>query len=183
VHLDAGNYLVYYHSDDSHSYNDWNGAPPAEERYWGVSIFPASGRLNPADIGPFMRTRGPGTNSTLAQLEHMGDDEDARTPLRLTEETRVRVRALGEGRDGDMFDYGWIEDADGRTVWRMKYDETDPAGGSDKNRVFDGVIALPAGNYVLRYRSDGSHSYHDWNTDPPDDPESWGIAVFRLARR
>jgi len=183
VHLDAGNYLVYYHSDGSHSYNDWNGAPPAEERFWGVSIFPASGRLNPADIGPFMRARGPGTNSTLAQLEHMGDDEDARTPLRLTEETRVRVLSLGEGRDGDMFDYGWIEDADGRTVWRMKYDETDPAGGSDKNRVFDGVITLRAGNYVLRYRSDGSHSYNDWNTDPPDDPESWGIAVFRLARR
>jgi len=183
VHLDAGNYLVYYHSDGSHSYNDWNGAPPAEERFWGVSIFPASGRLNPADIGPFMRARGPGTNSTLAQLEHMGDDEDARTPLRLTEETRVRVLSVGEGRDGDMFDYGWIEDADGRTVWRMKYDETDPAGGSDKNRVFDGVITLRAGNYVLRYRSDGSHSYNDWNTDPPDDPESWGIAVFRLARR
>jgi len=183
VHLDAGNYLVYYHSDGSHSYNDWNGAPPAEERFWGVSIYPASRRLNPADVGPFMRARGPGTNSTLAQLEHMGDDEDARTPLRLTEETRVRVLALGEGRDGDMFDYGWIEDADGRTVWRMKYDETDPAGGSDKNRVFDGVITLPAGNYVVRYRSDGSHSYDDWNTDPPDDPESWGIAVFRLARR
>ena len=54
---------------------------------------------------------------------------------------------------------------------------------SDKNRVFDGVITLPAGNYVLRYRSDGTHSYNDWNTDPPDDPESWGIAVFRLARR
>src|SRR5438105_1568022 len=183
VHLTAGNYLVYYHSDGSHSYNDWNGAPPAEARYWGVSVFPASGRLNPAYIGPFMRTRGAGTNTTLAQLTHMGDDEDASTALRLSAETRVRVLAEGEGRDGDMFDYGWIEDADGRTVWKMKYQETDPAGGSDKNRVFDGVITLPAGNYVLRYRSDGTHSYNDWNTDPPDDPESWGIAVFRLARR
>ena len=130
-----------------------------------------------------MRTRGAGTNTTLAQLTHMGDDEDASTALRLSAETRVRVLAEGEGRDGDMFDYGWIEDADGRTVWKMKYEETDPAGGSDKNRVFDGVITLPAGNYVLRYRSDGTHSYNDWNTDPPDDPESWGIAVFRLARR
>ena len=183
VHLDAGNYLVYYRSDDSHSYNDWNGAPPAEERYWGISIFPASGRLNPADVGPFMRTRGDGTNTTLAQLNHMGDDEDARTPLRLAVATRVRVLAVGEGRGGDMYDYAWIEDANGRTVWKMKYDETEPAGGSDKNRSFDGVIALPAGEYVLRYRSDGSHSYNDWNSDPPDDPESWGIAVFRLARR
>jgi len=183
IHLDAGNYLVYYHSDGSHSYNDWNGAPPAEERYWGVSVFPASRRLNPADIGPFMPTRGAGINNTLAQLTHMGNDEDASTTLRLTAEIRVRVLAVGEGRDGEMFDYGWIEDADGRTVWKVKYAETDPAGGSDKNRIFDGVITLPAGNYVLRYRSDGSHSYNDWNADPPDDPESWGISVFRLVRR
>jgi len=96
---------------------------------------------------------------------------------------RLRILVIGEGRDGDMYDYGWIEDAGGQTVWKMKYDETDPAGGSEKNRVFDGVISLPAGNYVLRYRSDGSHSYNDWNADPPDDPESWGISVFRMARR
>ena len=183
IHLAAGNYLVYYHSDDSHSYNDWNGAPPAEERYWGVSVFPASGRLNPADIGPFMRTRGAGNDATVAQLNHMGDDEDARRPFRLTERARLRVLVLGEGRDGDMFDYGWIEDSAGTTVWAMKYDETDPAGGSEKNRSFDGVITLPAGNYVLRYHSDGSHSYHDWNADPPEDPESWGISVFRMPRR
>src|SRR6267143_1342487 len=183
VHLDPGNYLVYYHSDGSHSYNDWNGSPPAEERYWGVSVFPASGRLNPADIGPFMRTRGAGTDAAVAQLEHMGNDEDARTPFRLTEETRLRVLAEGEGRDEDMFDYGWIEDDGGRTVWKMQYAATDPAGGADKNRLFDGVITLPAGAYVLRYHSDGSHSYNDWNDDAPDDPESWGISVFRTARR
>ena len=183
VHLDPGNYLVYYHSDGSHSYNDWNGSPPAEERYWGVSVFPASGRLNPADIGPFMRTRGAGTDAAVAQLEHMGNDEDARTPFRLTEETRLRVLAEGEGRDDDMLDYGWIEDDGGRTVWKMQYAATDPAGGADKNRLFDGVITLPAGAYVLRYHSDGSHSYNDWNDDAPDDPESWGISVFRTARR
>src|SRR5437899_13009596 len=110
IHLAPGNYLVYYKSDDSHSYNTWNGAPPAEERYWGVSVFPASRRLNPADIGPFMRTLGAGTNNTLAQLTHMGNDEDASTTLRLTAETRVRVLAVGEGRDSEMFDYGWIEE-------------------------------------------------------------------------
>src|SRR6266550_2416615 len=183
IRLAPGNYLVYYKSDDSHSYNNWNGAPPAEGRYWGISIFPASGRLNPTDIGPFMRTRGAGTDATVAQLEHMGDDEDARAPFQLSAQTRVRVLAIGEGRDGDMLDYGWIEDAAGHTVWKMRYDVTDPAGGADKNRAFDGVITLPAGSYVLRYRSDGSHSYGDWNTNPPDDPESWGIAVFRMARR
>jgi len=183
IHLAPGNYLVYYKSDGSHSYNDWNGAPPAEERYWGVSIFPASGRLNPADIGPFMRTRGAGNDATVAQLNHMGNDEDARTTFQLPQQTRLRVLALGEGRDRELFDYGWIEDAAGKTVWKMQYDQTDPAGGADKNRMFDGVVTLPAGTYVLRYRSDGSHSYDDWNANPPDDPESWGISVFRLVKR
>ena len=183
IRLPAGNYLVYYRSDGSHSTDDWNGAPPAEARYWGVSVFPASRRLNPADIGPFMRTRGAGDDATIAQLEHMGNDEDARTTFTLPAQARVRVLALGEGRDDELYDYGWIEDASGTRVWSMRYDQTTPAGGSDKNRMFDGVVTLPAGDYVLRFRSDGSHSYNDWNTNPPDDPESWGIAVFRMAKR
>ena len=53
------------------------------------------------------------------------------------------------------------------------------AGGATKNRRFDGVIRLPAGSYVLRYETDGSHSFGDWNAAPPDDPESWGITVYR----
>ncbi|PYO94698.1 MAG: hypothetical protein DMD62_04650 [Gemmatimonadetes bacterium] len=180
IHLAPGNYLVYYKSDDSHSYDHWNGAPPAEERYWGISIFPATGKLNSADVGPFMTMHA--TDFTMAQLNHMGNDEDARTTFQLTEQTRVRVLAIGEGRDSEMFDYGWIEDAAGDVVWKMKYDDTQPAGGSDKNRSFDGVITLPAGSYVLRYTSDGSHSYGNWNANPPDDPERWGISLFRSAK-
>jgi hypothetical protein len=182
VHLTPGNYLVYYRTDGSHAYDDWNAAPPAEARYWGVSLYPESGRLNPADIGPFART-GRGSGTALAQLLDMGDNDDARTTFRLTAETRLRIYAVGEGRDHNMFDYGWIEDEHGRRVWEMDFEHTEPAGGADKNRMFEGVITLPAGTYVLRYSSDGSHSHADWNDDPPDDPESWGISVFRLENR
>ena len=182
LHFAAGSYLVYYRSDGSHSSDDWNGAPPAEQRYWGISVFPASGRLNPADVAPYERPGRP-TTPPLVQLNHMGNSERARQTFSLTATTRVRIVAVGEGRDGEMFDYGSIEDANGQTVWEMKYDETEPAGGADKNRSYDGVITLRPGDYVLRYRSDGSHSYNDWNDSPPNDPESWGIAVFRMARR
>jgi hypothetical protein len=182
VRLAAGSYVVYYRSDGSHSADDWNSAPPAEARYWGVSVFPASGRLNRADIAPLER-RGRGGSTLLAEIANMGDDEDARITFRLAAPTRVRVYALGEGRDENMFDYGFIADATSRIVWEMKYDETEPAGGSDKNRMFDGVIDLPAGSYVLRYHSDGSHSRAGWNADPPDDPESWGISVYRMDDR
>lgn len=181
VRLEAGSYLVHYTSDGSHSYNNWNSSPPAEDRFWGVSVFPASGRLNPADVGPFVRgARG----TVVAELVRMRNDADARAPFRLTRETRLRVYALGEGVGEDMVDYGWIEDAtSGRTMWRMDYAETDPAGGARKNRVFEGVVTLPAGAYVLRYRSDGSHANSAWNDDPPDDPENWGVTVFRMDQR
>lgn len=180
LHLDAGSYLAYFRTDGSHSYDDWNAAPPAEGKYWGVSIFPASGRLNPADVAPFERPSG---GTPIAQLVHMKNDEDASTTFRLDRQTRVRVYAMGEGSGDELVDHGWIADSAGRMVWEMKYDATEPAGGADKNRVFDGVITLPAGTYVLRYRSDGSHAYGDWNDDPPDDPEGWGISVFRLEKR
>jgi hypothetical protein len=177
IRLTPGTYVVYYRTDGSHSADDWNAAPPAEARYYGVSVFPARGRLNRADFGPYVRP-GRGNSAALAELIPMGNDERARETFSLAAETKLRVYALGEGRDGEMFDYGVIEDSNGRTVWRMKFAETEPAGGSDKNRMFDGVITLRAGTYVLRYSSDGSHSYNDWNDDPPDDPDSWGIAVF-----
>jgi hypothetical protein len=181
VHLEAGSYLVRYTSDGSHSYEDWNAAPPAEERYWGVSVFPASGRLDSTVVGKF--ERGP-SGAVLAELVRMGDDARAHTTFRLDRETTLRVYAVGEGVDGDMVDYGWIEEENsGRVVWEMTYDATEPAGGARKNRAFEGTLRLPAGSYVLHYKSDGSHSYDDWNSDAPDDPESWGITVFRMGDR
>jgi hypothetical protein len=181
VHLAPGSYLVNYRTDGSHSYDDWNAAPPAEAAYWGVSVFPATGRLNPNDVTKLERTRP--TGNPVAALAPMGDNENARRTFDLPGKTRVHVYAVGEGRDGEMFDYGWIEDANGHTVWQMKYADTEPAGGADKNRMFDGVITLPAGSYVLRYASDGSHSHADWNDDAPDDPDAWGISLFRLEQR
>ena len=177
VHLAPGSYMVYYTSDGSHSYENWNSAPPAEDRHYGVSVFPASGRLQRSGAGPFDR---PARRTQNSELLRMGHEERARANFRLDRDMVIRVHAVGEG-DDTMYDYGWIEDAaTGRVVWEMTYCTTDPAGGARKNREFDGTIRLPAGNYLLRYRSDGSHAYGDWNDDPPQDPEAWGIAVYRI---
>lgn len=176
IRLEPGSYMVYYKSDGSHSAGDrWNDGAPAEPRYWGVSIFPADGTLERGAIAPYERP----ASSALAELARMRNGVRARTAFTLSSESAVRVVSVGEGISGAMYDYGIIENAEtGRVVWEMTYRATEHAGGADKNRIFDGVIRLPAGRYTLRFQTDGSHAYGDWNSEPPDDPEAWGIAVM-----
>jgi hypothetical protein len=108
----------------------------------------------------------------------VGSDERRHKDFSLSKASDLLVYAVGEGRDGEMYDYGWIEDArSGKTVWKMRYRATEPAGGASKNRSFTGTISLPAGTYTVFYETDDSHAYGDWNDTPPDDPESWGITI------
>jgi hypothetical protein len=175
-HLDAGTYIVYYRSDGSHSYGHWNAPPPADSEHWGVSVFPASGRLDSSIVAPFRRV----ASGALAEIVQVKNDRHKREMFTLDRPTALHIYALGEASGEEMADYGWIEDAaNGATVWEMTYDSTSHAGGARKNRLFDGTIRLPAGRYVLHYKTDGSHAFGDWNDDPPDDPEGWGIVVTR----
>jgi hypothetical protein len=92
---------------------------------------------------------------------------------------KIHVYAIGEGRSREMFDYGWIIDANTReTVWEMTYRNTEHAGGALKNRLFDGIVELPAGNYIAGYVTDGSHSYRHWNDSPPLNQKYWGITLM-----
>ncbi len=174
VHLDAGNYMVFFKSDGSHSYAKWNDAPPVESKYWGVSVFPASGKLDPRLIGTLERD----TVGILADLTKVRDDRKSRRFFDLESPTHIRIHAVGEGTGGEMDDYAWIEDEKtGETVWEMKYKNTVEAGGARKNRLFDGTVKLEPGRYILFFKTDGSHAYGDWNADPPDDPDSWGVVL------
>jgi hypothetical protein len=123
-----------------------------------------------------------GAYPTVATLRRVGDDETRSVPFTLESPKALRVYALGEGIGGEMYDYGWIIDAETRrTVWSMEYGDTDPAGGDDKNRLVDEVITLRPGRYLLQYKTDGSHSFEDWNADPPRDEEAWGITLTEAA--
>jgi len=53
------------------------------------------------------------------------------------------------------------------------------AGGARKNRMIQTSILLDRGEYVLHYMTDDSHAYGDWNVDPPDDQEYYGITIYR----
>ncbi|HEX6694180.1 MAG TPA: hypothetical protein VF035_05775 [Longimicrobiales bacterium] len=177
INLPAGSYVVHYRSDDSHAFGDFNSSPPVNAELWGITV----AGVNAADLR-LVKAYDADTEGgrVLARLVGMEDNEDARATFRLDRPTDVRVYAIGEGSGDDMHDYGFIEErGSGRVVWEMTYRMTSEAGGAEKNRKFDGVVRLPAGEYVIRWLSDGSHSFEDWNTTEPDDSGHWGITVYR----
>jgi hypothetical protein len=74
-------------------------------------------------------------------------------------------------------DYGWIENEKGDIVWEMNVLNSSHAGGALKNQKTDTSIYLKAGTYTLRYLSDESHSYNNWDDDPPLTP-FYGIFLY-----
>jgi len=65
----------------------------------------------------------------------------------------------------------------------MEVEDTEPAGGAEKNREVTRIIHLDAGEYVLHYRTDDSHAFGAWNAGPPNDPARWGVSVSRVRAR
>ncbi len=177
ISLPKGNYILCYTSDDSHSYRRFNAAPPSDPMNWGVTLTPGPG----FEMASFHKSTVPPEAEPLIDLTEVGDDESREAKFTLTKECKIRVRALGEWSSGgdEFVDYGWIETAgSGRTVWEMTDRNTRYAGGADKNRIFEGEVTLPAGDYVVSYVTDDSHSYEDWNAGHPWLESAWGISIF-----
>lgn len=114
----------------------------------------------------------------IARIAAVGDEQSSRAEFTLPREQSVRVFAVGEGKDGQMFDHGWIENAETKQiVWEMKEPQTTHAGGARINRLLDTSVRLPAGKYRLHFKSDDSHSFDRWVTLPPH-VNFWGIALY-----
>ena len=175
--LPRGDYVVNYVSDDSHSYDDWNADPPFDKEHYGITLMGTGDRWNPGVVVKFTEERDKGK---IAQIRQAGDNADLTESFSLDKSTRVRIYAIGEGQNREMYDYGWIEDArTGKVIWEMTYGMTFHAGGARKNRMVNTTILLDRGEYRLRYKSDDSHSYGDWNSEPPEDQQYWGITLYR----
>ncbi|MCD6163314.1 MAG: hypothetical protein J7K40_13015 [candidate division Zixibacteria bacterium] len=177
VKFEKGDYLLYFVTDDSHSYEAFNANPPYDPLNWGITITGGKG----FDQSKFHTYEPPDMGEPLVDLTHVRDDRFLEQPFKLTKEGNLRIYAIGEyaysGRE--FSDYGWIQDAaTGKIVWEMSKFNTEHAGGARKNRMFDGEITLPKGEYIAYYMTDDSHSYHDWNDSPPFDPDAWGLAIY-----
>lgn len=179
VRLEGGDYVLYYVTDDSHSYEDWNSAAPFEPEAWGVQVF-ATDTIRPSDLKTLTPSDVEPGGDALVRIVRVGDGERIRERFTLDREARIHIYALGEGVRGEMYDYPYImDDETGHIVWEMKYEQTRHAGGAKKNRLFDGEIKLPSGKYEVIYTSDDSHSFEGWNDARPRDPMNWGVTVRR----
>lgn len=177
ITLPKGTYTVFFQTDDSHAYNEWNAAPPFDPDHWGITVSGEGEKFSMSDVE---RNVTPKESGVIAQIVRVGDHAAKTLSFSLDRPTRVRVYAIGEGQNHEMFDYGWVEDAaNGTVVWEMTYSMTFHAGGARKNRMVNTEILLDKGRYTLHYVSDDSHSFGDWNADPPDDATMWGITLYK----
>jgi hypothetical protein len=177
IRLPRGSYVVTYTTDDSHSYNDWNDDEPFDPDHYGITVMGAGSKFSGNIVAKYVEQRD---KNIIAQIVRVGDDADRSEPFKLDRTTRIRIYAIGEGQNREMYDYGWIEDArTNNVVWEMTYSMTFHAGGGRKNRMVKTSIMLDKGEYRLRFKSDDSHSYGDWNVDPPEDQQYWGITLYR----
>ncbi|MCF8412891.1 MAG: hypothetical protein K9G44_05710 [Melioribacteraceae bacterium] len=178
IKLKKGSYIVYYSSDGSHSFEEWNSTPPYERERWGITIWAAD--ENDSKFASVFHPDDFKNENVIAEIVRVRDDDYSRENFTLESDSRVRVVAYGEGDRGGMYDFGWIENRNTRKiVWEMTYRKTEHGGGADKNRYFNDTILLEAGEYTLYYESDGSHSYRDWNASPPRDEEMYGITLLK----
>ena len=178
IELPPGDYVVHYQTDDSHSYEEWNSAPPDDPEEWGIALYPVAADENKVTAVAKRKVKH---GNIIAKLVRVGDDEHLKKQFTLTETTKIRIYALGEGDSGEMYDYGWIESVKPhRIVWRMRYRNTEHAGGARKNRMVDTVITLEPGTYRVHYQSDDSHSFRHWNEKPPYDAVNWGITLYKI---
>ncbi len=178
VTLPKGDYMVYYVTDDSHAYRRWNTSAPIERDMWGITIYGVGKKFDPKSVPTFDEL--PESSNILVNLTGIGDDEEVRQSFELKNEQKITILALGEGTDGSMDDYGWIEEAEtGDVIWEMTYRKTRHAGGARKNRMVNAAITLEAGKYYVYFETDGSHSFPEFNASRPDNPQKWGIRVLK----
>ncbi len=187
--LEPGTYELSYRTDGTHDCEDFNGDEPDNPDRWGATLFAFDPDFDlstvtrsespPGDIEHIgVDSLGAPTGEVLVRFKRVRNDEHRRASFELEDSGTIRIYALGEILPSGAYDYAWIEDANGEIIWTMSRENTTTAGGSAKNRLFNGSLVLDAGRYTVHYITDGSHAYGDFS-QPPNDPTAWGIVIFR----
>ncbi|MCD4795414.1 MAG: SpoIIE family protein phosphatase [Bacteroidales bacterium] len=112
----------------------------------------------------------------IAELSHISNLQDTVINFTIDKDNEIMLACIGEG-DVDMFDYGMLLKGED-TIWKMNYNNTRYAGGALKNRIEIKILNFKKGNYNLRYISDDSHSFNNWNEPKPTLGNFYGVRIF-----
>jgi len=187
--LEPGTYVLSYRTDGTHDCSGFNGDQPDNPDRWGATLFAFDPDFDlstvvrpgppPDEVGHVgVDSTGAPTGEVLVRFNRVRSDEHLRATFWFGEPASIHIYALGEILPIGAYDYAWIEDEEGETIWAMSRENTTVAGGSAKNRLFDGSLTLEAGTYTVHYITDDSHAYGDFS-QPPNDPASWGVVIYR----
>ncbi|MFQ5571875.1 MAG: hypothetical protein ACE5G0_19525 [Rhodothermales bacterium] len=176
--LAPGAYRVAAQTNRDHAFYDWEGNPPYDPSAWGLTLYAE----DPYAITAF----DPWTSrQPLVSLTRVPDDTKLSRRFEVQQPIQVVLYSVGEMTDrNSIYDFGELfkeETNRKRSIWKMKWNASQQAGGGDKNRLEVAFIRLEPGVYTLQYQTDGSHAYDDWNTGAPDYPERWGVTLFPMA--
>ncbi len=105
-----------------------------------------------------------------ATIQSTWDDQFLYFLVRVTDQKLRRIFYNRKSEHKIFVDYGWIENAKGDTLWEMLAERSQYAGGAFKNQKVDTVLQLTKGTYVVKYITDESHSFDQWNDLPPETP-------------
>ncbi|MEN8250395.1 MAG: SpoIIE family protein phosphatase [Bacteroidota bacterium] len=121
--------------------------------------------------------------SSIAEIAEVGNSQDLSREFNIVKPREFLIVSVGEGRiiDSTMIDYGWLADKNGKIIWTsINNKENYHLGGDKKNRINVDLIKITPGKYYLKYRSDESHSFDNWNGEPPEYEHLWGIRIFEI---
>jgi serine phosphatase RsbU (regulator of sigma subunit)/ligand-binding sensor domain-containing protein len=121
----------------------------------------------------------------IASILKVGETASLKKEFNLEKSLKVLIINLGEGRlydlTANMFDYGWLEDSNGKKIWEAdSVQNSFNDGGGFKNRIAFGCLDLPKGKYKINFVSDVGNSYGAFNVTAPPDSVWYGIQVIQL---
>lgn len=122
------------------------------------------------------------TRPVLFQIVHAGNGlNKVKETQKINRDLDVLIYSLGEINNGELVDYGWIENSFGHKIWEMSKENSCYAGGDSRNikSVFR-LLLLKDNKYSLHYVSNESHDFDCWIGIPPENPENYGITVFNM---
>lgn len=178
ITLRPGSYLLTAATDASHAVGDWNAEPPWDPDAWGVAVsLPPDQDRAAVHVALDYSLPDP-----VLAIQRVGDNACIRKPFTVSRPARALVRCYGElGNEGGYADFGWIERTKDMTqVWSMVDTTAGYGGGAKKNRLLETILQLSPGSYNLCYATDDSHSYNNWNMEPPWEPDDWGISLAEI---